>query len=214
MNRDTSISFQARVQPWMQTCFGPEISADRVERNHRFLEEALELVQSLGCAATEAHQLVDYVYGRPQGDVNQEVGGVMVTLAALCLAAGIDMHASGETELQRIWGKIEQIRAKQAAKPRSSPLPEAAAPTSELRRVHDAYLDNERRRTEAPSRPAVSVEDVAEAIRDVLPPELEWKERGAGKVLVYLDKTALRHVRAVLALLEPQPPLPRRDRKP
>lgn len=100
------------------------IAGDREERNHRFLEEALELVQSLGCSASEAHQLVDYVYGRDVGDPPQEVGGVMVTLAALCLANDLDMHANGETELARIWTKVDAIRAKQAAKPKHSPLPE------------------------------------------------------------------------------------------
>lgn len=48
----------------------------------------------------------------------------MVTLAALCLAQDLDMHAAGETELARIWTKVEQIRAKQAAKPKHSPLPQ------------------------------------------------------------------------------------------
>ena len=117
-------SFQARVHPWMMECFGAMIAGDRDERNHRFLEEALELVQSTGCTQSEAHQLVDYVYGRPVGEVGQEVGGVMVTLAALCLANHRDMHADGEAELSRIWGKVAEIRAKQAAKPKHSPLPE------------------------------------------------------------------------------------------
>ncbi|MCY1215358.1 hypothetical protein D9M69_118990 [compost metagenome] len=121
--------FQARVQPWMLECFGAEIAADKQERNHRFLEESLELVQACGATASEAHQLVDYVYGRPVGDKHQEVGGVMVTLAALCLAQGLDMHTAGETELARIWTKVEQIRAKQAAKPKHSPLPEHAPAT-------------------------------------------------------------------------------------
>lgn len=116
-------TFQSRVMPWLLECFGAEIAADKVERNHRFLEEALELVQACGCTQDEAHQLVAYVYGRPQGDVNQEVGGVMVTLAALCLANGLDMHSAGETELARVWTKVETIRAKQAAKPKHSPLP-------------------------------------------------------------------------------------------
>ncbi|WP_244133437.1 hypothetical protein [Burkholderia gladioli] len=121
--------FQARVQPWMMECFGPTIAADRVERNHRFLEEALELVQSLGCTASEAHQLVDYTFGRPIGQPAQEVGGVMVTLAALCLANTLDMHAAGETELARISepAMALKIRAKQAAKPKHSPLPQAVA---------------------------------------------------------------------------------------
>ena len=126
-------SFQARVQPWMLECFGPTIAADRVERNHRFLEEAIELVQSLGCTASEAHQLVDYTFGRPVGEPAQEVGGVMVTLAALCLANTLDMHAAGETELARISAPamVEKIRAKQAAKPKHSPLPEAPADAGE-----------------------------------------------------------------------------------
>jgi hypothetical protein len=120
-------TFQQRVQPWLLECFGAEIAADRVERNHRFLEESLELVQALGCTPSEAHQLVDYVFGRPVGDPPQEVGGVMVTLAALCLASGLDMHDAGEVELARISAPelVAKIRAKQAAKPKHSPLPEA-----------------------------------------------------------------------------------------
>jgi hypothetical protein len=81
------------------------------------------------CVAThsEAHQLLDYVYGRPVGDVFQEFGGVMITLAALCLAQGLKIHQAGEIELARIWTKAEQIRAKQAAKPKHFPLPAAPA---------------------------------------------------------------------------------------
>ena len=123
-------TFQQRVQPWLLECFGAAIAADRVERNHRFLEESLELVQALGCTASEAHQLVDYVFGRPVGDPPQEVGGVMVTLAALCLANGLDMHDAGEVELARISAPelVAKIRAKQAAKPKHSPLPQATTP--------------------------------------------------------------------------------------
>lgn len=134
--------FQQRVQPWMMACFGPEISADRVERNHRFIEEALELVQANGMPRADAHALVDYVYGRPPGVLSQEVGGVMVTLAALCLANGTDMHADGETELARINAPemIEKIRAKQAAKPRGSALP-VAAPPADARDADTKRLD-------------------------------------------------------------------------
>ena len=118
-----SETFQRQVGEWCKSCFGPEILADKAERNHRFLEESLELVQALGCTASEAHQLVDYVFGRPVGWAPQECGGVMVTLAALCEANRLDMAWCGDTELRRVWQNIEKIRAKQAAKPKHSPLP-------------------------------------------------------------------------------------------
>jgi hypothetical protein len=124
--------FQARVEPWMAACFGPRISADTTERNHRFIEEALELVQAGGMSKADVLQLVDYTYGRPIGELHQEVGGVMVTLAALCLAQGLDMHDAAEVELARIWTKVEAIRAKQLTKPRGSPLPAPAASLSPL----------------------------------------------------------------------------------
>lgn len=123
-------SFQNRVQPWMLACFDAEIAGDKEERNHRFLEEALELVQSCGATRSEAHQLVDYTFNRPADPPEREVGGVMVTLAALCLAQGFDMYQCAEAELARIWTKIDVIRAKQAAKPKHSPLPEHATATT------------------------------------------------------------------------------------
>jgi len=116
-------AYQARVHEWMMACFNDEIAFSIPERNHRFLEEALELVQAQGCTKSEAYQLVDYVFGRAVGDPKQEVGGVQVCLAALCTASGIDMDEAGETELARIWTKVEQIRTKHAAKPQFSPLP-------------------------------------------------------------------------------------------
>lgn len=125
--------FQSRVLPWIIACFGEQIAGDKIERNHRFLEEALELAQSCDCTRSEAHQLVDYVFGRDVGEKTQELGGVMVTLAALSLAHGLDMDAAAETELARIWTKCDAIRAKQAAKPKHSPLPQhSAQPASQL----------------------------------------------------------------------------------
>lgn len=110
-------SFQARVKPWMEACFTPDVINDPVERNHRFIEEALELAQACGASAEEMHNLVEYVFNRPVGEKSQEVGGVAVTLAALCNAQGIDIEASQETELARIWTCIQKIRDKQAIKP-------------------------------------------------------------------------------------------------
>ncbi|WP_425105450.1 hypothetical protein [Ancylobacter sp.] len=118
-------SFQQRVQPWMLACFGPAIAADKLERGDRLLEEVLELLQSVDYPRERVASLSSYVWSRPKGEPAQEVGGSMVTLAAFCLAHDLDMHAAGETELARIWTKVEAIRAKQAAKPTGSALPVA-----------------------------------------------------------------------------------------
>lgn len=117
------LTLQDRVNPWLEACFGSEIANDKLERADRFIEEALELVQSGDYPKERAYALIEYVYNRPKGEPHQEVGGVMITLAAYCLAHGLDMHEAGETELARIWTKVEQIRAKQAAKPTGSALP-------------------------------------------------------------------------------------------
>ncbi|MGU9981545.1 hypothetical protein ACJ4V0_16030 [Phreatobacter sp. HK31-P] len=122
-------SFQKRVGRWMNQCFGREVPRDRRERAHRFLEEALELAQVAGCTAHEASQLIAYVYSRPKGEKEQEVGGVMVTLAALCTALNVDQSKSAETELNRVWTKVAAIREKHASKPKLSPLP-GVSPTA------------------------------------------------------------------------------------
>jgi hypothetical protein len=128
----SSTTFQKRVNDWMVACFGTVISTDLQERNHRFFEESIELVQSTGMTRSEAHQLVDYTYGRAIGDPEQEAGGVHVTLAALCNANGIDLEAVSEAELRRVWDNIDTIRAKQAAKPKHSPLPQAVSAEMQL----------------------------------------------------------------------------------
>lgn len=119
-------TLQNRIRNWMLDCFNWTIANDTNERNHRFLEESLELVQSLGCTKEEVILLVEYVYNRPLGEPFQEVGGVMVTLAALCNCNNIDMRSASETETFRIESPeiMDKIRRKQANKPHSSPLPQ------------------------------------------------------------------------------------------
>lgn len=118
-------TFQYDVLNWLMRCFGPAIGYNKPERTHRFLEEALELAQACGCTEQEAIQLVRYTYSRPIGEGKQEVGGVMVTLAALCAGFNYDLEACAEQEYARITDPetMERIRLKQLAKPRVGPLP-------------------------------------------------------------------------------------------
>lgn len=117
--------FQQRVEPWFRECFPQSVCDDRIERGDRLLEEVLELLQSGDYPPERVAALRDYTWGRPKGEPAQEVGGVLVTLAAYCISHGLDMHEAAETELARINRPeiIEKIRAKQAAKPTGSALP-------------------------------------------------------------------------------------------
>lgn len=112
-------SFQKRATEWAKRCFGERLTADAQERNFRFAEEALELVQACGMNRFEVQRALDYVYGRPVGEKRQEVGGVYTTFALLCEAHGIDMVGEGERDLMEIDNpeKTEAIRVKRDKKP-------------------------------------------------------------------------------------------------
>lgn len=120
-------SFQRRTALWMNACFQSrqDIIKDTSERQARFLEEAIELVQAGGLSKDSAQILLDYVYSRPAGELSQEVGGVGVTLAVLCSAHSVSMDACFEKELARVSepATMERVREKQKNKPAHSPLP-------------------------------------------------------------------------------------------
>ena len=112
--------YQIDVGNWVQKVFGHNAITDVTERNSRFLEEALELVQALGYDREKAHVLVDYVFDRPVGEKRQELGGVMVTLAILSYVHSMHMWDEGKYELERISKPevIEKIKEKQRSKPK------------------------------------------------------------------------------------------------
>lgn len=111
--------FQERIDDWLVDCFGEDVASDTQERTHRFIEESLELAQAAGCSKEHALRILEYVYSRPEGEIKQEVGGTMVTLAALCCSLGIAMNLCGELEYKRIndLDVMRKIRKKHLTKP-------------------------------------------------------------------------------------------------
>lgn len=110
--------FQSRAIQWAHVCFEHMVVDDTHMRAVRFLEEALELAQALGCGHASARAVVDYVYGRPAGDPAQEIGGTMVTLAVLASVVELDLEKCADDELRRAYTLIEKIREKNKQKPR------------------------------------------------------------------------------------------------
>lgn len=83
----------------------------------RFLEEALELAQSIGITKEKALEQLEYTYARPIGEPRQEFGGTVFTLAAVGLALDMDLDTAGHDAVDEAYGRIEQIREKQKTKP-------------------------------------------------------------------------------------------------
>lgn len=112
-------SFQQRAHNFFTHCFGeqfPELLSDRQENQHRFLEESLEFVQSLGMTEAEAIALVAYVFSRPVGEPALEAGGVCTTLSILTHRYDINLIEAAEAELKRNYIIIDKIREKQQMK--------------------------------------------------------------------------------------------------
>lgn len=124
VEREPRQDFQARCQAWLDIVTAGD-PTDRKERIARFMEESLELVQSLGMTEDEVRQLVFYVFGRPAGIPRQEFGGVATTLAVLAEHTGHDLLYCGEVELARCWKPevIEKIRGKRSRRHGRGPLP-------------------------------------------------------------------------------------------
>lgn len=125
----TFIEFQTVAGRWMQETFGDLLSVTKKSvRNFRFFEEATELIQAGGMTREQAHELVDYVFNRPVGDLQQEVGGTMLTLTALCATNGVELAYAAYAEIERTHQPEvrEKIRRKQASKMGDGPLPGTA----------------------------------------------------------------------------------------
>lgn len=109
--------YQRRVTEWISKCFGKREVDNKPSRNHRFCEEALELLQACQMPKEDVLMLVDYVYDRAPGDKWKEAGDVQITLAALCQSQDIAMQPEAEAALTRNWFNINVISSRANGKP-------------------------------------------------------------------------------------------------
>ena len=93
---------QARVAAWILETFGIEFLRNGHERTLRLIEEVVELAQAAGIEKDVVHRVIDYVFSRPVGTVEQEIAGSMVTLYGAATAFGVDAQGELEKELTRI----------------------------------------------------------------------------------------------------------------
>lgn len=96
---------QLAVALWAVECFGEAQAQSVPQRALRLLEEAIEAAQAAAVEERLVHDLVMFVYGRPVGELAQEVAGVSVTLLALAAALGVSADLVERTEVVRVLGK-------------------------------------------------------------------------------------------------------------
>lgn len=112
MNLIETGALQARCTDWARVCFPDDPIIRPKVRAIRFLEEAIELVQTMDISREKAHELVDYVFNRPVGYPAQELGGTMLTLMLVAEALDLDAGGEAEAELVSAYERIPQIREK------------------------------------------------------------------------------------------------------
>lgn len=110
-------TLQSMVYDWCVRAFGDNHARSIEQRGIRLAEEAIETAQAAGCQREMLHRLVDYVFDRPVGELQQEIGGVGVTLLALSAAAAVDADYAERKEITRVLSKpLEHFAARNAAK--------------------------------------------------------------------------------------------------
>lgn len=106
------------ILDWLHRTFdgvdNAEFAMDPEERELRFAEEVIELTQAGKMTREQWYRLVDQVYDKPVGEIEQELGGVMVTLRSYAACRSLDLEAAYETEFARCCRPeiMEKIRNK------------------------------------------------------------------------------------------------------
>lgn len=97
---------------WARRCFGDDHVRNLKIRSLRNLEETVELAQATGLPRETALLCVNKVYDKPVGNVDQEIGGAMMTLVVLANSIGRDPEELLEREVRRVLTKSPDHFAK------------------------------------------------------------------------------------------------------
>lgn len=109
---------ESRVDIWLRDCVGHEVADNLEERNNRFCEEALELLQACGYTRQQIDAMADVVYSKsPSTDIAGACADVMVCLMPLARARQIDLTTALRETIKRNWANSNAIREKNRHKP-------------------------------------------------------------------------------------------------
>jgi hypothetical protein len=137
---------QQQAADWARRAFGARYVADLPERGLRVLEETIEAYQATGGKREMAHKMVDYVFGRPAGDVSQEIGAIGLTLLIFADAAQLSAEQCEQNELARVLAKPVETFARRFRNKRDLGLshePETPPELTKIQRVLLNWLGSE-----------------------------------------------------------------------
>ena len=107
---------QATVFQWCIAAFGSD-QANITQRALRLLEESIEAYQAAEGDRAMGHELLNYVFDRPPGEIQQELGGVGIGVLALAAAAGCSADEAERREVDRVMSKpLSHFAARNQAK--------------------------------------------------------------------------------------------------
>ncbi len=96
---------QTRVSEWCADAFGADHASNVEQRGLRLVEEAIEAAQAAKCDPTTLHKLIDYIYAKPPGELQRELGGIGLCVLAMANAAGFSANAAEINEINRVLAK-------------------------------------------------------------------------------------------------------------
>lgn len=97
------MSLQHKIYRWMDYTFRGMLDWASVnERVRRLTEEVTEVAQASGMSREEMHRMVDFVYDRPSGDLEQEVAQAGLCLYGLAESLHVDLEEEVSSELARV----------------------------------------------------------------------------------------------------------------
>jgi hypothetical protein len=108
---------QIEILQWAIETFGAATAANTGERIRRFVEEAVELAQATGLEKQALLAIIEHVYAKPVGNIEQEIGQVGVSLLGLAQHLNIFADQQEQAEFDRLKSlSTEYWQARQKAK--------------------------------------------------------------------------------------------------
>lgn len=96
---------QHHIFEWCAAAFGMDHATSTEQRGLRLVEEAAEAAQAAGCNPETLRKIIDYVYSRPAGELQQELGGVGLCVLAMAASARFSADIAENAECARVMAK-------------------------------------------------------------------------------------------------------------